>query len=383
MPLFLANGVTGVRDMCSDVETDDDELSPRLEEFKAWRDAVEAGTLRGPRLVALSSFVVNGRETIGYGAPEHYGACTAADARRLVHELRDQGIDFIKVYARVPREGYFALLEEAGRVGLPVAGHKPFDVPTVDVVRAGQRSVEHVLEILFDFFPGAEELRDPSTAFFPIRRAIIDEHDRDESERAFDAFVAEDTYFTPTLLTRRADALSDELAEDPRLEFLPPGHRREWAEGAAKMDAYDPSPAGRRLLADFYELALDFTGRAHRAGVPIMAGTDAGDTYCLPGFGLHDELEELVKAGLSPGDALRAATLLPARFLGRERDHGNVAAGMVADLVLLEANPLEDIRATTRIDAVVFGGELLDRAQLDAVLAGVKADVGELSDDEL
>jgi imidazolonepropionase-like amidohydrolase len=139
------------------------------------------------------------------------------------------------------------------------------------------------------------------------------------------------------------------------------------------MVADDPSKEGRKAYLDFYEKGLELTGAAYRAGVPLLAGTDANDTYVFPGSGLHDELEELVKAGLTPAEALTAATSSPARYFGVEAEYGSVAIGKAADLILLRENPLSDVRNSRSIDAVILAGRLYSREKLDALLAGVEA----------
>jgi imidazolonepropionase-like amidohydrolase len=140
----------------------------------------------------------------------------------------------------------------------------------------------------------------------------------------------------------------------------------------ARTDAADSTSEGRKMRMDFYLRGLQATGDAHRAGVRVLAGTDAGDSFVYPGSSLHDELAELVAAGLTPAEALRAATLGGAEFLGRTADFGAVRAGRMADLVLLDADPLADVRNTARIRAVVVGGRLLDRAALDGLVAGAE-----------
>jgi imidazolonepropionase-like amidohydrolase len=121
---------------------------------------------------------------------------------------------------------------------------------------------------------------------------------------------------------------------------------------------------------DFYRKGLAVTGAVHRAGVPIMVGSDAPDAFVFPGSAVHDEMGELVAAGLSPAEALRAATLNGAVFLKVSDSYGTVESGKRADLVLLDANPLEDIGNTRRIRALVFGGRFFDRNALDQLLDG-------------
>lgn len=382
MPLCLANGVTGVRDLCSDAWPGEDRQQPTIADFKRWRRRIADGELVGPRLLALGSVQVDGPGRVPPGAPAFLGAATAADARRLVRYVHERGVDYLKVYSNVPRDGYLALLDEAAKWGLPVAGHKPFAVTGIEAATAGQRSIEHALEILFDLFPGAEEVRRRPGYFPPttVRRRMIDEHDHAAAEALFAVLAETGTLFTPTHLTRRMDAFADDAAmrRDARLRYVPRDQQTEWAADADRMVAIDPTAGGRAAFGDFYRLGLGFTGRAHAAGVKLLAGTDAGDTFIVHGFALHDELAELVAAGLTPAAALLAATLQPAAFLGLDRHYGSVGPGKVADLVLLAADPLADIRHTRAIEAVLFDGNLYDRGDLDALLASVAGAVEHL-----
>lgn len=178
----------------------------------------------------------------------------------------------------------------------------------------------------------------------------------------FERFAANGTWITPTLAVHRGQHPPDELAADPRLRFVPPALARRWAAG---RDAGEEAETDRRINRQMARMV----GMAQQAGVGILAGTDASDEpYVFAGSGLHDELALLVEAGLTPLQALRAATLNPARYLGAADSMGTVAAGRVADLVLLDANPLEDIRNTTRIFAVVHAGRLIDAAERERLL---------------
>lgn len=147
--------------------------------------------------------------------------------------------------------------------------------------------------------------------------------------------------------------------------------QKAWATDADGMVASDSSAAGRKSYMDFYRKGLTLTNDAYRAGVPVMLGTDANDSFVYPGASVHDELGELVKAGLSPAEALRAATLSGATYLGRTSEFGTVQAGRFADLLLLDANPLSDIANSQSIHAVVMNGRVFDRSALDSMLATV------------
>jgi hypothetical protein len=210
------------------------------------------------------------------------------------------------------------------------------------------------------------------------RQRMVDEYDPKKCAEVFQTFAKNRTYITPTHGTRKMDAFADDSAyrHDPRLKYVTTLQQFGWNLDANRMIASDSSRAGRRSYLDFYTKGLELTGAAYRAGVPVMVGTDANDSFVYPGFSVHDELEELIKAGLTPAQALAAATRSGAEFLGRTGDFGSVAAGRFADLVLLDGNPLDNIRNTRRINAVVLQGRYLDRAALDSLLTAVAQEVG-------
>lgn len=203
---------------------------------------------------------------------------------------------------------------------------------------------------------------------------MADGYDPELCQPVFDSFRRNGTANVPTHVTRRFDAMVEDSAyrNDPRARYIPADQWKAWNDDADGTIAADPSPAGRASRVDFYRTGLRATGDAFRAGVRVILGTDSGDSYIFPGFALHDELEELVKAGLTPAEALHAATLAGAEFLGRSDDFGTVEVGRVADLVLLEADPLAEITNTRRIRDVIIGGRHLDRAALDAMLDEVE-----------
>ena len=173
------------------------------------------------------------------------------------------------------------------------------------------------------------------------------------------------TWITPTLVFFVAATIEERaLADDVRLKYIPEATRERWRNQWRQRPAGFPE---RQALLN--KSRLQIVRLMHRTGVGLLAGTDMLNPFLFPGFSLHDELEVLVQAGLSPLEALRTATVNPARFLGREKEFGTVERGKLADLVLLAANPLQDIRHTQRIAAVIIGGRLHDRSSLDAMLA--------------
>jgi hypothetical protein len=368
MPLILAHGVTGVREMGSDC--DNPEAGPVcLDRLKELREEIEAGARLGPRLLSLSSWVVN--------PPWDYDI-TAEQAAGVVAMFAEQNVDMIKIYHRLAPDALALIMGEAARRGIDAGGHVPLRMTAADASRAGLRSVEHARDLLFDCFPGTAEFRSAARSLDPpldVLRGMVDEHDASMCDDVFRTFVANETWYVPTHVTRRMDALAHDSAfrDDPRKRFLPPAMWEGWTADADRMAGLYASAEGRRLIRGFYEMGLDLTGKAHRAGVRILVGTDGGDTYSFPGSAMHDEMAELVKAGLTPAEALRAATLSAAEYLGRADLYGTVAAGRRADLVLLDANPLDDIANTRRIRAVILGGRHLDRDRLDAMLRDVAA----------
>ncbi|MGH8076619.1 MAG: amidohydrolase family protein [Lysobacter sp.] len=212
-----------------------------------------------------------------------------------------------------------------------------------------------------------------------MRARFIDEHDPKRCAELMSAMAASDTWWTPTLQVLRMSALagSPEFREDPRRRYIPflikAGIWGPDAGRAAKNAAHD---SGRDVDAQLYQLALDNVRQAHAAGVRIVAGTDAGDTNVFPGFAIHDELAEFVRAGLTPADALRSATIDAARFSGQTQDYGSIEVGKVADMILLDADPLADIRNTGKISGLFFNGQYLDRAALDELLAFAEDQAG-------
>ena len=365
MPLFIAAGVAYVRDLGA---------SASLEQKKLWHKQVETGELLGPRIMAQAGPLIS-------------RIMNDARARQIVNSIVDPQTDFVKVLNRVLPGPFFTLLEIANQQGVAVLGHRPRAVKAVDAANAGFKSFEHARLFLFECYPGAQDLREQyrrrtageSTSqgrniTTATMREMIDNHDPELFIELVTAMVANNTWFCPTHITRKMDAFADddEFRNDPRLRYSHFLVRIGWQGDADRMIARDPSPQGRKAFMDFYLKGLELTGEAHRAGVKILAGTDANDSYCIPGFGMHDELQELVKAGLTPLDAIKAATVNPAEYFGRSVDYGSVAVGKIADLVLLEANPLTDISNIAKINSVIFGGNVYTREDLDNLLYQVE-----------
>jgi len=374
LPLFVANGVTGIRIMWG---------APLHQQ---WRKEIEQGALVGPRM-AIASAIVDGPKPIWPGS---IAVGNDAEGRQAVIRSKAEGADFIKVYSRLPREAYFAIADEAKKQGIPFAGHVPGPVSVTEASDAGQKSIEHFTSVLEACSTREEELRKagqdawsnlpagqafPSRATLrPVTRQMLDTFSPEKANALFARLARNHTWQCPTLTVLRNMAFIKDPAinKDPRVKYMPPEIVSGW-DPAGDFRLSDRTEEDYALARSVYKKLTELVVPMRRAGVEFLAGTDVLNPYCLPGFSLHDELTLLVAAGLSPLEALQAATLNPARYLGKEKDLGTIEKGKIADLVLLEANPLEDIGNTRKIDAVVTGGTLFPKAALQKMLADIEA----------
>jgi imidazolonepropionase-like amidohydrolase len=357
LPLLLANGVTGARDMGSDLE-------PILD---ARRD-VERGVLPGPRLVVAGPMLDGPKSPF----PAVLRVSTAEEGRRAVATLESRGVDFIKIQSYVPREAYFAIAEECRRRGIVFVGHVPDAVRASEASNAGQKSFEHLIGV-FEGSSSAEEklLKGPKG---PAR--FLDTYDPSREASLVALLAKNGTWQCPTLYWERGQWLVDsiDVSKDPDQKYAPASWReKSWPKftaGIIKDLDTDPLAVRER----FVRHELEIVRRLQRAGVPFLAGTDTpAGVGVMPGFSLHHELERFVAAGFTPMEALQTATIDPARFLGKTGDFGTVEEGRIADLVLLDANPLDDVRNTRRIAAVFSNGRYYSRDRLDRILADVEA----------
>lgn len=381
-PLFIANGVTGIRDM-SGCMSEPDPLLACIDDRHRWNKASQDHTGLSPRYVLQSSFQVNGGNEVPDGYPEFFKVRNADEARQMVTFYRQAGADFLKPYSELSPVAYRTLADEARRQGLTLAGHRPLGVSVEEMLAAGQRSVEHPRVFLQECYTDAakvRELPDPLAAFnADMAWRMINGQDSERCAALMKSMANSDTWWTPTLQVLQMSALAGDQAfrNDTRLKYIPFLFKRfVWGPDADNSARRPADASGRSLHATQYQMALRHVGQARAAGVKILAGTDAGDSYVYPGFDLHDELVELVRAGLSPAQALRSATLDPAIFSGREQEFGSIAVGKSGDVILLNANPLEDVRHTQQIAGLFFNGQFFDRAALDNLLRFAEQQAG-------
>ncbi len=303
MPLYIAYGVTNVRDMQGCPQPNDPFIACP-EDKRRWTAEAVAGERIGPRIVASTSFMANGPGTLDRikGLPEFFGTATPEHARAFVRHFAGQ-VEMIKVYDRIPRAAYFALAEEARRLGIDVVGHRPHAVSAIEAA-AHQKSIEHARFILHESFSGSAELRElgATSEWREDRRRMLEEHDPQMTEAIFAAMKRAGTWYVPTHLTRWVDAYAEDpsVREDPLLRYLHPLMKWQWLEDIDETLAKDPSPEARETYRAFYRKGLELTAAASRSGVKILVGTD----YIIAGADVHRELEQLVLAGLTPAEAL-------------------------------------------------------------------------------
>ena len=365
LPLLLANGITGVRDMGGD-----------LDALLSWQRDIESGALLGPHIVASGPFLAaSGRKT-----PEQYPVANADAARAAVDDLKKRGANFIKIISMPSRDAFFAVADECKKQNIFFAGHLPFEIGVIEASNAGMHSIEHLLYSAFalSFSSKEGELRPrlvqaekkgDSAAWEQIAHEADATYSPEKAAVVFQTLKKNGTWVTPTLASLEITSHPEHWnIGDPLLAFVPPAMAKEW------RDSFDDVQMKQRAAWLARQASNDWklTGELHQAGVHLLVGSDSLDPFVFPGDSFHHELAELVRAGFTPMEVLRAATHGAAQFLGSEKEFGSIEPGHAADLVLLSANPVESIANTRKVWAVIRDGGYYDRAALDALLAQAK-----------
>ncbi len=357
----IVNGVTGVRDAGDQGTPDDFGDLPYWEDFE-WRQAIAAGSVIGPRLV-IAGGMLEGAPSPRKGWIE---IGTAAQGRAAVDSLKKLGVDNIKVHDGLTRDAYFAIADEAKKQGLVFWGHVTKPVSVAEASDAGQKSEEHLLGILTACSTEEPKMMQAIIAeagehgIVTNAKTLIDTYSTEKCKALFAKFVKNDTYICPTLVRQR---LAPVPMSDPRLAYASPALRAEFQRGFDSFNQGDV-PTVKMLHAAFYRLVKDM----QQSGVKLLSGTDGR----LFGYDLHDEMAEMVAAGLTPMQVLQIATRNAAEYFGKLDSMGTIEKGKVADLVLLDANPLESIDNAAKIRSVIVNGRLLDRDALDRMQAQIK-----------
>jgi imidazolonepropionase-like amidohydrolase len=356
LPLFIANGVTSVRDMGSELDT-----------VQSFRNQIESGERLGPRILTSGPMLDGPKPRF----PSSLAIATPDDGRRAVDQLKHRGVDFIKLQSLIPADAVMAIADEARKEELPFEGHVPDAVRAADMSAAGMHSFEHLIGIFEGSSPAeAEFLTGTKT-----EAKFLSTYDPARAEALAAILAKNQTWQCPTLVWERGGNLVDvtDYSKDPRAKYVP----AYWKDVTWKKMSEDVKASfGTDDLATrrkFLDKELEVVQMLHKAGVPFLAGTDTPPgVYIFPGFSLHEELQRFVAAGFTPLEALQTATINPARFFGMEDQLGTVAMGKMADLVLLDANPLADIGNTQKIAAVIVNGRYFSRNDVQKILQKVE-----------
>ena len=372
LPMLVANGVTGVRDMFGRV---------------AWYDSARALARRGefvaPRIIG-AGHILDGMPPIWPGS---VGVNNADEARRAVDSLARDGAGFIKVYSRLTPEEFRAIAEQAKKNGLAFAGHVPTLVSVDEALTLGMQTIEHLQMFTTACSSREQELRQALTSAVASSKGwdsagVVQRGQAEVLVQTFDParcrsvagrVARSNTWMVPTIVVLRSTSFLDDstLRKDPRLEYIPGFFKSSW-DPSADFRFRTVTPAGWAMRKRVFARQLEIVRVLHEAGAKFLAGTDLSNPYIYPGLSLHDELAWFVASGFTPLEALQSATLNPARFLNATDSLGTVKAGKVADLVVLDANPLVAIKNVGRIHAVVLNGVVVDSAGRAGILSNAK-----------
>ncbi|WP_053970222.1 amidohydrolase family protein [Mangrovimonas sp. ST2L15] len=364
--LFIANGILGVRDLWGNLEV---------------RDSLVASNSMMPRIF-LSGEIMDGPFSLLQGSIKPK---SADDAIRIVDSLHNEGADFIKVYDDLTKEIYITIANRCNELKFPFVGHTPNDMTALEASELGQKSIEHLngifesasseqkkidsLESAFKEFFLQRDIPNAIGAFTSIGKMYSSNYDENELIKLSNVLKENETYITPTLITHYHQWYRKDksISSNESLKYIPKQMLESWNpqnEFPTQLFDEETWDSGKEKVTT----AKKITERLNREDVKLLAGTDCGNFYIVPGFSLHDELELMVNSGMSTGQALKTATINPVTFFKMTDSLGTVAEKKIADLVLLNGNPLENIKETKNIYGVIKGGKYLDREKLDKLL---------------
>lgn len=374
--LFLAFGITSVRDTGGEINF-----------TSAWKKKSLQNPTSSPR-VMIAGPLLDGMPNVYDGSdhehpPLSVGLATVSDVRNKVNELDSIGVDLLKAYEMLTPGQFKEIIRLAKEKGLNVTGHVPLSMDVISASNSGLNSMEHMRNLELSCAANSDELLAQRQEILAMgkkdiggvlrskihalqRPLAIANYAPKRAQEVLDVLAKNDTWQIPTL------ALATGYTERPfaspewqeTFKYLPEAIERSWKKEIDQLLATIPTPFNETYTQWF----TNMVGQVHRAGIEIMAGTDCPIDYLTPGRSLHEELELLVKAGLSPLEALQTATTNPAKYFHLENELGAVKETMWADLVILDANPLINIKNTQKIDAVIKQGHYMGRSDLDEML---------------
>lgn len=363
-PLMVANGITGVRDMFT-------KPNEQMDYIGKWRNELKTHSFIGPRIGAVGTLVD--------GVPRIHNSDSVVnptEAKAFVKKINTAGIDFVKVYGNLSKEAFDALNKEASDAGLYIAGHIPKTISPLYASNAGQKSIEHLSGVHIACSSQENNLQNKSingVQLFEMYQEVSSSYDSVKADSLFTIFAKNKTWQCPTLIVNKVWFGGEPFSKfenDEGLKYIPKQETDEW-QSLRDFKQYAPSAYQQGLTALFKD-QQKMVKRMAELKVPILAGTDIGNPYVYPGYSLLDEIIELKNAGLTNLEALQTATLNPALYLKKIDSLGTVESGKYADLVILEENPLNDIKNIKSTWTTIINGRLFDKAELNRLLAESK-----------
>ena len=378
--LFLAYGVTSVRDTGGEVDF-----------VKSWKDKALANPTDAPR-VMMAGPLLDGMPNVYDGSdanhpPLSWGSASVEELNELMIRLKGLDVDLLKAYEMLTPEQFGAITAFARENNLRVTGHVPLSMDVISASNAGLNSMEHMRNLELSAASNANELWEErkkllsegknktggdlrSSIHTAQRQRAIENYDEQKADEILAVLAKNETWQIPTL------ALNTGSTEQPfaradfqkSFDYLPAEVQENWKSSIELMSQREVTTFDK----EYGDWKFNMVGKIHEAGIDIMAGTDCPIFFLTPGRSLHEELAVLVKAGVSPIEALKSATLNPARYFGLEKELGLIQETMWADLLILDANPLDDINNTLKINAVFKQGKHYDRSSLNELLNNLK-----------
>lgn len=380
--LFLAHGVTSVRD-----------TGGRLEFVHHWRDLAKERPQTAPR-VKISGPLLDGTPNVYDGSdtghPElSVGLDSDKTISKQLQRLDSANVDFLKAYEMLEPHQFGQITEFAEKNGLKLTGHVPLSMHVIEASDAGLNSMEHMRNLELSCARNWEELlqmrqallengdgvtgADLRSTIHVLQRPIaIENYDEKRADEVVAVLAKNDTWQIPTLTlnTGRTERHFEQPGWQESFEYVPDTIKNRWIQNIESLSEIETPP----FQEEYSRWMFNMVSKINQADIEIMAGTDCPIFFLTPGYSLHQELAMLVKAGLSPQEALKTATYNPAKYFEMEQELGSIKENMWADLVLLDANPLEDIANTKKIYAVVKQGNFMDRNELDQLLEENKSE---------
>ena len=361
LKLFIANGITTVRDAGGDL----------TRSVMDWKTQIASEELVGPTIFTAGP-KIDGPNGSWAGSLE---VESQADVVKALDSLESLNVDFVKIYdSRISADNYLAAIEEAKKRGFTVSGHMPFTVTLDETINAGMDGIEHLYYIMkgcaSNEIEVTEKLNQGEIGFWGAMPALMDGYSDSTAQTTFNTLKQNDVFVVPTLHIGETLKYLDEEdhSNDQYLQYMGSGIIQTY-QGRIRsaMNSSEEARENRKQLDSFFgELAKSLNS----AGVQLLAGSDSGafNSYTYPGISLHMELQAMVENGISPLDALRTSSVNGAKFLNQTEDYAEISKGKISDLVILEANPLENIENTQMIYSVIKGSQLFSKSDLKELL---------------